>query len=97
MSDPTEEPDSSPSSVEERIMPPAPFDFDETVEWILGRPNFWCIDIARALRAAGVECAEKAESEQALVIYWLLSLYLEHGDGWRAVAREKLRQMEKTV
>lgn len=67
---------------------------DEEVRWILGRPNFWCASIAEQLRRSGRSIAKKAEEEQAAVIHWFLTLYLEHGAKWPDVAADELRQMD---
>lgn len=64
---------------------------DET-RWILGRPNFWCAPIARCLREMGHSIEERSEDEQAAVIYWLLCLYENHGDKWREVSKQLLRE-----
>lgn len=53
------------------------------VEWILGRPNFWCSSLAEALRAKGFEIERRSEAEQAFCIYWMLGLYLKDRAGWR--------------
>jgi hypothetical protein len=63
---------------------------DDEVKWILGRPNFWCANIAGALRRAGHEIETSSEDEQACVIHWMLSIYLEHGSKWRDVAHKFL-------
>jgi len=70
---------------------------DEETRWILGRPNFWCSSVAHVLRADGHYIAEKAEEEQAAVIHWLLSLYLEHGEKWRDVAQEETKRIKDKV
>jgi hypothetical protein len=59
------------------------FELNDEVRWILGRPNFMCAPIAARLRKLGHVIDEKAEAEQAAVIYWMLSLYECHGDSWR--------------
>ena len=64
---------------------------DDETRWILGRPNFWCAPIARLLRVLGHRIEERAEDEQAATIHWMLSLYEEHGAGWRDKGREYLR------
>lgn len=64
---------------------------DELI-WILGRPNFACAGIANVLRGMGQEIKEKSEDEQAAAIYWMLNIYLEHGEGWREVAQAILKQ-----
>lgn len=68
------------------------FVLDDEVRWILGRPNFWCAPIAAKLRRLGHEIQERAEDEQAVVIHWMLGLYLEHGDKWPEVARRVLTE-----
>lgn len=68
---------------------------NETVEEILGRPNFTCAHIARILRIGGAFIAPKAEAEQAAVIHFLLGQYIEHGDDWFGKANDALREMGK--
>lgn len=58
---------------------------------ILGRPNFTCAHLAELMRKGGDEIRRKAEHEQAAVIYWFLSLYLEHGNKWEAVAKADIQ------
>lgn len=61
--------------------------FDANVEWILGRPNFWCGSIAHQLVRLGVaKIPAKAEAEQAYVLHWLLELYEKHGVRFKAEA-----------
>lgn len=62
---------------------------DDLVE-ILGRPNFACIQIAKVLRASGVEIKSKAEHEQATVLHYMLAFYLQHGADWWTKASEDL-------
>lgn len=66
---------------------------DDDVRWILGRPNFACAGIAAGLRLGGhvIEC--KAEQEQAAVIHWMLTLYVQHGADWRGKAESALHTM----
>lgn len=56
---------------------------NETI-FILGRPNFWCGQLSRNLRELGHDIPKKAEEEQAYVIYWMLGLYEQYRDTWRA-------------
>ncbi|GAL57147.1 hypothetical protein EV102420_06_00210 [Pseudescherichia vulneris NBRC 102420] len=58
---------------------------------ILGRPNFTCAHLAELMRKGGDDIRRKAEHEQAAVIYWFLSLYLEHGNKWEAVAKADIQ------
>lgn len=68
-------------------------DMDEHLLQILGRPNFWCSPIASALRHGGAEIRRKAEDEQAVVIHWLLTLYLQHGAKWWEVATAEIERV----
>jgi hypothetical protein len=43
------------------------------------------------LRKNGHCIDENAEDEQAHVIHWMLSMYVEHGGSWRETASEFLR------
>lgn len=58
---------------------------------IMGRPNFACGKIAHRMRAMGFEVAEKAEEEQALVIWAMLEFYKEHGKDWSDKMNEFLK------
>ncbi|KKL17706.1 hypothetical protein LCGC14_2482860 [marine sediment metagenome] len=69
--------------------------FDKNVEWILGRPCFVCGPIAHRLNELGHNIKPHAEEEQAAVIYWMLCLYEEHGEGWKKKAGEELQQALK--
>lgn len=64
---------------------------------ILGRPNFTCHFIAKALRVMGHSIAHKSEDEQAVVIHWLLSIYLKHGSDWRQRASAELEKASKAL
>ena len=66
-------------------------EFDKEVEWILGRPNFWCMEFAQALRMCGKEIPLHAEEEQAAVLYFFLTMYEVHGSNWREKASDWLK------
>jgi hypothetical protein len=66
-------------------------ELNEDTRFILGRPNFWCGAMANSLRALGHEIPNKAEEEQAYVIWWMLNLYMENGEGWKGVANALLK------
>lgn len=59
---------------------------------IMGRPNFACGKIAHIMRAIGFEVAEKAEEEQALVIWAMLEFYKEFGQEWAERMNEFLKK-----
>ena len=65
-------------------------ELNEHTRWILGRPNFWCMPIANALRKIGYKIKPKAEDEQAVVIHWMLEMYKKYGDGWKGLASKEL-------
>lgn len=73
-----------------RYAPRAWFELNEQTKEILGRPNFSCSPIANGLRRIGQTIPNKAEEEQAAVIYWMLSMYQKHGDDWRKEAEKAL-------
>ena len=73
------------------------FEFNEQIEFILGRPNFWCGAIAHKLVKLGHKIPTKAEAEQAAVIYWMLDLYEKHGDGWREEGEKILAQKPEEI
>ena len=60
---------------------------------ILGRPNFSCGAIANHMRKGGFNVAEKAEEEQALVIWTMLEFYKVHKKEWCI----KLAEFLKTI
>lgn len=68
-------------------MPP----MDDDLRYILGKPNFTTMGICQQLRKMGVSINDKAEDEQAAAIYWMLTMYFEHGDNWREKGNETLK------
>ena len=59
-------------------------ELNEELIFILGRPNFWCSQIADWLRCRGQDIPKKAECEHAHVIHLMLSYYERHGaENWR--------------
>ncbi|AIR90192.1 hypothetical protein LK03_13205 [Pseudomonas cremoricolorata] len=64
---------------------------------ILGRPNFTCHFIAKALRIMGHNIAPKSEDEQAVVIHWLIVHYLKHGAEWRQRAEAELKSASEKL
>lgn len=75
-----------PAAQDQCELPP----LGESMRSILGRPNFACAGIAHQLRAMGHAIPHKAEEEQAAVIYWLLGLFLKHGEDWASHANAAL-------
>lgn len=67
---------------------------DSEMEWILGRPNFWCAAVASVLRLDGMEIKTKVEAEQAAVIHWMLQLRSAHGDKWQDVLQSEHDRMK---
>lgn len=67
------------------------FELNDETRWILGRPNFMLIGLAQRLRQLGHVIPTKAEAEQAACIYWMLCLYEQHGENWRAEGEKILR------
>jgi hypothetical protein len=63
----------------------------------LGIPNFRTGPIAHLFRADGQPIPKKMEEEQAVVLFWALRLAIEHGDRWREVGDEHLREMVDRV
>lgn len=68
------------------------FLLNDDTRWILGRPNYYCGQIAAFLRTQGHSIEYKAEEEQAAVLYWMLTLYDKHGLNWRAEASRILKE-----
>lgn len=77
------------------LQEPISIPWNGAVQNILARPNFACCGIAQKLREIGHDIPEKSEAEQAAVIYWMLNLYLLHGDEWSTVG-EALLSMKPT-
>jgi hypothetical protein len=50
--------------------------------------------LAHAFRAAGANIREKAEDEQAYVLFWLLGHFLKHGDDWRKHAANEIPEQK---
>lgn len=69
----------------------------EDLREILGRPNFTCHFIAKALRVMGHSIAHKSEDEQAVVIHWLLGICLKHGPDWRQRAAAELEEASQSL
>jgi hypothetical protein len=67
-----------------------PKDLSDDLREVLGWPCFKCAPIAHAMRAGGDNIKPKAEDEQAVVLHWLVTLVLTHGDGWRAQAQKEI-------
>lgn len=82
-------------SIDASAEPCAPELTDDLRE-ILGRPNFTCHFIAKALRVMGHSIAHKSEDEQAVVIHWLLGIYLKHGPDWRQRAAAELEEASQS-
>lgn len=70
---------------------PKELDLSGPVADVLGLMIFRTTPTAHALRRYGWEIPTKTEAEQAVVLHWLLSLALEHGEGWRAKADEYIK------
>ena len=77
--------------------PQAVPELTEDLREILGRPNFTCHFIAKALRVMGHSIAHKSEDEQAVVIHWLLGIYLKHGPDWRQRAAAELEEASQSL
>lgn len=58
---------------------------------ILGRPNFTCHFIAKALRLMDFDIPQKSEEEQAATIYWMLGHYFTDPVNWRDAASAELK------
>lgn len=76
---------------QKRRFEPVLIDFDPIVAGILGTQVFNSVLIADNLRKKGHNIKEKTESEQAYVLFWLLSMYYEHGKDWFVKANEYLK------
>jgi hypothetical protein len=73
------------------------FALDDETRWILGRPNFTLIRMSHRLRQLGHDIPKKAEDEQAACIYWMLCMYEQHGENWRAEVEKYLTQHVETA
>lgn len=73
-------------------------DLNDTVRHILGQPCFAIRNEAKMLRDAGYARVDtKAEDEQAVAIYWMLNLYLEHGSAWRVEGGKQVQAMTAKI
>lgn len=70
-----------------------PDKIDNDLTDILGLMPWTSGAIARAFRADGADIPRKCEREQAFVLHWLLTIYAEHGGGWKKAAGLKLQEM----
>lgn len=70
---------------------PALPELNSDLREILGRPNFTCHFIAKALRLMGFDIPQKSEEEQAVTIYWMLGHYLRDPVNWRDAASAELK------
>lgn len=70
-----------------------PENLTDPLREVLGSMCFECITIARALRTDGMEIRNRAEDEQAAVIFFLLPFVLSHGSDWRKHAAEEIGGM----
>jgi hypothetical protein len=86
---------SAPESLEQPPLELPPL--NEDLLAILGRPNFTCIGIAHRMRQLGHVIENRAENEQAAVLYMLLGLYLKHGAAWAEKGDEYLNQKPATA
>jgi hypothetical protein len=74
------------------------FEWNDETCWILGRPSFAVAQMAWLLRDTGYkEVAQKAEDEQAVVIYFMLEMYEKHGENWRKEAANDLRKRHEEL
>lgn len=67
-------------------------DLSEDEKNILGRPNFACGKAAHRMREMGFDVPEKAEKEQALVIFTALEFHKEHGTDWAKKFNDFLKE-----
>lgn len=73
-------------------------DLTPTIRHILGQPCFAIRNEAKMLRDAGYAHVDtKAEDEQAVAIYWMLNLYLEHGSAWRVEGGKQIQAMTEKI
>lgn len=70
-------------------------ELNEQTKWILGRPNFYCAQVAALLRKNGADIPQSSKEEQAHVIYWFLTMYEKHGDNWKEIAQEELNKISR--
>ncbi len=66
---------------------------EEDLYEILGRANFMCITIAKALRKGGVVIKTRAEHEQAATLLFLLRHFAADPINWRTNANSQIVRM----
>lgn len=68
-----------------------PCEISPELREVLGMMSFRSGPIAHAFRDAGrANIPRRVEDEQAFVLHWLITLVLEHGQGWCGVAAATL-------
>ena len=82
----------SPPSPQEHVLA-FPRELTDDLRDVLSTMLWTSGQIARCLRAGGVEIKTRAEDEQAHVLHWLIGLALEHGSEWRVKAQDRIREI----
>lgn len=77
--------------------PPALPELNADLIGILGRPNFQCAQLAGLLRADGKEINNRAEDEQAAVVYWMLGYYIRDPKNWRDLLDEDYKRIVNKI
>lgn len=68
------------------------------IDEVLGMMNFRTGPIAHFLRGTGDDIPRKCEREQSHVLFWLLKLAIEHGDGWHNEFKKEVdRRAEERI
>jgi hypothetical protein len=72
---------------------PDELDLQSDLAIALGRPNFWCGQIAHAYQRGGFAIPPESEAEQAFIIHRIIRFQLSHGEGWRDAMEAELREV----
>ena len=70
-----------------------PAELTSTLREVLGLMIMQTCPIAHGFRAAGFDIPCKTEEEQAFVLHWMLQIALQHGENWRRVAGERMKEI----
>lgn len=83
------------SELREKAKRALPAELTPDLREILGMMIYSTAPIAHAFQKAGAKIEQKAEEEQAFILFWLLGLYLKHGSEWRKHAAQEIPRADE--
>lgn len=69
----------------------------DSLREVLGTPVHTMIPLVRLLQSQDPTVKHRYEDEQAALLHWMLTLWFQHGDDWRAAAAEEIGRMREIV